>query len=387
MGALTGIKVIELGAIGPGPLCCMLLADMGADVVRIDRTEPGDVGVPADPRFNLLNRNKRSVAIDLKSQEGTAATKRLIAQADVLVEGFRPGVTERLGLGPAECEVLNPKLVYGRMTGWGQDGPLAQVAGHDINYIAIAGALGAIGTKEQPVVPLNLIGDFGGGSLFLALGIVSALLESKTSGRGQVVDAAMVDGVSILMTSVYASIARGNWREGRAENLLDGGAPFYSVYETIDAKHVAIGSIESRFFKELLDRTGIDRDSVGPQHDRNTWPALRERLAAIFRSRTRAEWCRIMEGSDACFAPVLTPFEASKHPHLRERSTVTEANGILQPAPAPRFSRTQSSIRSAPAVPGEHTVEILAEYGFGAEEIQALREAGVIAACASRHKT
>lgn len=379
MGPLAGIKVIELGSIGPGPFCCMLLADMGADVVRIDRTEPADLGSPADPKFNLLNRNKRSAAIDLKSREGVTAVRRMIAQADVLVEGFRPGVTERLGLGPGDCEALNPRLVYGRMTGWGQDGPLAQAAGHDINYIALTGALGAIGTKEQPVVPLNLVGDYGGGSLFLALGIVSALLESKNSGRGQVVDAAMVDGVSTLMTSLYATMARGAWRDGRGENLLDGGAPFYSVYETGDGKHVAIGSIESRFFKELLARTGIDPESVGPQHDRRTWPELRRRLAHIFSTKTRAEWCRIMEGTDVCFAPVLSPVEAREHPHLRKRRTLVEVNGILQPAPAPRFSRTASTIRSAPAVPGAHTLEILAEYGFEAAEIHSLRDAGVLA--------
>lgn len=379
MGPLAGIKVIELGGLGPGPFCCMLLADMGANVIRIDRTEPADLGSPADPKFNLLNRNKRSAAIDLKSTQGIAAVKKMIAQADVMVEGFRPGVTERFGLGPEDCTALNPRLVYGRMTGWGQDGPLAQAAGHDINYIALAGALASIGTKDQPVVPLNLVGDYGGGSLFLALGIVSALLESKGSGLGQVVDAAMVDGVSVLMTSVYATMARGAWLEERGENMLDGGAPFYSVYKTSDGKHVAIGSIESRFFKELLARTGINPESVGPHHDRRTWPELRRLLSQVFSTRTRAEWCRIMEGSDVCFAPVLSPVEAREHPHLPERGTIIELNGIVQPAPAPRFSRTASSIKTAPAVPGAHTLEILKEYGFEAGEIHALRNAGVLA--------
>jgi len=372
MGPLQGVKVIELGAIGPGPFCCMLLADMGADVIRIDRMVPVDLGSPADPRFNLLNRNKRSAAIDLKSPEGIAAVRRLLANADVLVEGFRPGVTERLGLGPKDCETINPRLVYGRMTGWGQDGPLAQAAGHDINYIALAGALGAIGTKEKPAVPLNLVGDYGGGAVFLALGIVAAVLESRTSGRGQVVDAAMVDGVSVLMTSLYATLARGAWRDGREQNMLDGAAPFYRVYETSDGKHVAVGSIEARFFKELLERTGIDPATVGAQHDQRNWPALRERLAAVFRTKTRDEWCALMEGSDVCFAPVLSPVEAREHPHLRARGSVIEFAGIVQPAPAPRFGRTRSDLRSAPALPGAHTLEVLEQAGFSAAEIEAL---------------
>ncbi|NKE68875.1 CoA transferase [Ramlibacter sp. RBP-2] len=372
MGPLQGVKVIELGAIGPGPFCCMLLADMGADVIRIDRMVPADLGSPADPRFNLLNRNKRSAAIDLKSPEGIAAVRRLLANADVLVEGFRPGVTERLGLGPKDCETVNPRLVYGRMTGWGQDGPLAQAAGHDINYIALAGALGAIGTKDRPTVPLNLVGDYGGGAVFLALGIVAAVLESRTSGRGQVVDAAMVDGVSVLMTSLYATLARGAWRDGREQNMLDGAAPFYCVYETSDGKHVAVGSIEARFFKELLERTGIDPATVGAQHEQRNWPALRERLAAVFRTKTRDEWCALMEGSDVCFAPVLSPVEAREHPHLRARGSVVEFAGIVQPAPAPRFGRTRSELRSSPALPGAHTLEVLEQAGFSAAEIEAL---------------
>ncbi len=378
MGPLQGVKVIELGAIGPGPFCCMLLADMGADVIRIDRLEPADLGSPADPRFNLLNRNKRSAAVDLKSPEGVAVVRRLLAGADVLLEGFRPGVTERLGLGPADCEAINPRLVYGRMTGWGQQGPLAQAVGHDINYIALAGALGAIGTTEKPAVPLNLVGDYGGGALFLALGIVSALLESRTSGRGQVVDAAMVDGVSVLMTSLYATLARGAWRDGREQNMLDGGAPFYGVYESSDGKHVAIGSIEARFFRELLEKTGIDPASAGAQHNRKNWPALRERLAAIFRTRTRAEWCDLMEGSDVCFAPVLSPVEARDHPHLRERKSVVEFAGIVQPAPAPRFGRTASELRTPPAIPGAHTREVLEQAGFSAAEIEALHSSKAV---------
>jgi alpha-methylacyl-CoA racemase len=378
MGPLQGIKVVELGAIGPGPFCCMLLADMGAEVIRIDRQEPADIGSPADPKFNLLNRGKRSVAVDLKSPEGVQVALRLIAQADVLVEGFRPGVTERLGLGPKDCETVNPRLVYGRMTGWGQDGPLAQAAGHDINYIALAGALGAIGSADRPAVPLNLVGDYGGGAVFLALGVVSALLESRISGKGQVVDAAMVDGVSVLMTSLYATLARRAWHDGREQNMLDGGAPFYTVYETRDGKHVAIGSIESRFFRELLTHTGIDPKSVGPQHDRSTWPALRERLAAVFKTRTRDEWCAQMEGSDVCFAPVLSPVEAREHPHMQSRASVIEIDGIAQPAPAPRFSRTRSEIRGAPALPGAHTEQVLKQYGFDPNEVARLKSAGTV---------
>jgi len=379
MGPLAGVKVIELAAIGPGPFCCMLLADMGADVIRIDRTEPADLGTPGDPKLNLLNRSRRSAAVDLKSPQGVEVVRRMIEQADVLVEGFRPGVTERLGLGPKECLAANPRLVYGRMTGWGQEGPLAQVVGHDINYIALAGALDAIGTAQQPVVPLNLVGDFGGGAMFLAMGIVAALYECKNSGKGQVVDAAMIDGVSVLMTSLYAALARGTWRDARGDNLIDGGAPFYTVYETSDGKHVAVGAIEGRFFRDLLVRTGIDPASVGPQHDRAGWPELRRRFTEIFKSRTRDEWCKVMEGSDACFAPVLGPVEAREHPHLRARGTIVDVNGITQPAPAPRFGRTPSEIRSGPVLPGAHTDEVLAEFGFDAARIAALRTAGAIA--------
>ncbi len=378
MGPLQGVRVIELGAIGPGPFCCMLLADMGAEVIRVDRLEPADIGSPADPKFNLLNRGKRSVAVDLKSPEGVKVVLRLLEQADVLVEGFRPGVTERLGLGPSHCEAVNPRLVYGRMTGWGQDGPLAMAAGHDINYIALAGALGAIGSPERPAVPLNLVGDYGGGALFLALGIVAALLESRSSGRGQVVDAAMVDGVSVLMTSLYATLARGAWRDGREQNMLDGGAPFYGVYETKDGKHVAIGSIESRFFQELLKRTGIDPASVGPQHDRTHWAALRDRLSTVFRTKTRDEWCAVMEGSDVCFAPVLSPLEARHHPHVEARRSVVEIDGIAQPAPAPRFSRTRSEPGGPPALPGAHTAQVLEQFGFSADEIGQLKAAGTV---------
>ncbi|NYT60337.1 CoA transferase [Alcaligenaceae bacterium] len=379
MGPLYGIRVIELGAIGPAPFCCMLLADMGAEVIRIDRLEPADIGSPGDPKFDLLNRGKRSVAVDLKSPEGVKLVFRLLEQADVLVEGFRPGVTERLGIGPSHCKAVNPRLVYGRMTGWGQDGPLAQAAGHDINYIALAGALGAIGSADRPAVPLNLVGDYGGGAMFLALGILAAVLESRSSGQGQVVDTAMVDGVSVLMTSLYATLARGAWDDGREKNMLDGGAPFYNIYETKDGKHVAIGSIESRFFRELLKRTDVDSATFGEQHDRAYWAVQRERLIEVFRTKTRDEWCALMEGSDVCFAPILSPLEARHHPHLQSRGSVIEIDGIAQPAPAPRFSRTRSKIGGAPALPGEHTEQVLQQFGLSKDEIGKLRAAGTVA--------
>ncbi len=379
MGPLEGIKVVELGSIGPGPFCCMLLSDMGADIVRVDRLEPADVGLPSDPRLDILNRNRRSVALDLKSPVGVEAAKRLVAQADVLVEGYRPGVTERLGLGPEDCMAINPRLVYGRMTGWGQDGPLAKAAGHDINYIALAGALHVIGPQHgAPVPPLNLVGDFGGGALYLALGIACALLERAGSGRGQVVDAAMVDGVASLLASVYGAMARGTWRDGRGENVLDGGAPWYSVYETKDRKYVSVGAVEARFFRELLRRTGIDDAWEQKQHDHRSWPLLREKFAAAFRTRTRDEWCDALEGAEVCFAPVLDPWEAPKHPHLQARASFVEAFGIVQPAPAPRFSRSMSKITGAPPVPGEHTEQVLREWGFSPSDIDSLRRAGAI---------
>jgi len=379
VGPLEGIKVVELASIGPGPFCCMLLSDMGAEIVRVDRPEPGDLGLPSDPRRNVLNRNRRSVAIDLKKPEGVEAVKRLVAQADVLVEGYRPGVTERLGLGPDDCMAINPRLVYGRMTGWGQDGPLAHLAGHDINYIALAGALHAIGPKNgAPTPPLNLVGDFGGGALYLAFGIVCALLERGVSGQGQVVDAAMVDGAASLLASVYGAMARGAWRNERGENVLDGGVPWYSVYETADGKYVSIGAIEARFYRELLRRMGIDESWEGKQHEREAWPQLREKLAAAFRSKTRDEWCEILEGVDVCFAPVLDPWEAPKHPHLQARSSFVEAFGIMQPAPAPRFSRSTPKITGAPPAPGEHTEQVLRDWRFSTSEIDALRRAGAI---------
>jgi len=380
MGPLSGTKVVELAGIGPAPFCAMLLSDMGADVVRIDRTEDADLGVRIDPRFNLLNRGRRSAAIDLKKPEGLAAAKRLVAQAEVLIEGFRPGVTERLGLGPDDCFQLNPRLVYGRVTGWGQDGPLAKAAGHDINYIALAGVLGAVGPKEgPPIPPLNLIGDYGGGALYLAFGVVCALLESRISGRGQVVDATMVDCAASLLTGTFSQLANGTWTDARWSNALDGGAPWYGAYETKDRAYVAIGAIEPKFYAELLRRLGLANERLPDQHDRAGWPRLRERFAAVFKTKTRAEWGAILEGTDTCFAPVLSLAEATRHPHNVARRTFVEVDGVVQPGPAPRFSRTEPRVQRGPALRGEHTDEVLAEWGFGDDELAMLRRTGAIA--------
>jgi alpha-methylacyl-CoA racemase len=380
MGVLSGYRVIELAGIGPAPMCAMLLSDMGADVLRIDRTVDAGLGVPIKTKYSLLNRGRRSIALDLKRPEATEAVLRLVDQADALIEGFRPGVMERLGIGPDQCLARNPRLIYGRMTGWGQDGPLALAAGHDINYIALAGALYCFGRKgEAPVPPLNLIGDFGGGALYLALGIVGGLLEAQKSGKGQVVDAAMVDGAASLMTAIYGMRGAGLWSDQRGENLLDTGAHYYEVYETSDGKHVAIGSIEAKFYDELLRLSGLKGEELPRQNDRSSWPAMKERLKALFRTKTRDEWCRIMEGSDICFAPVLSMDEAPQHPHNRQRGTFVEQDGVIQPAPAPRFSRTPSAIQGAPANAGEHTETALRDWGFSASDLEKLRACGAIA--------
>ena len=378
-GPLAGIKVVEIAGIGPGPFCAMMLADMGAEVLRVDRTAEADIGFAGDPRKSLLNRGRRSVAVDLKNAAGIGAVKRLVAGADALIEGFRPGVMERLGLGPDECLAANPRLVYGRMTGWGQDGPIAHAAGHDINYIALSGVLHAIGRHGgPPVPPLNLVGDFGGGGMYLAFGVVCALLEAGRSGRGQVVDASMVDGSASLSTAIFGLRALGIWSEERGDNLLDSGAPWYDVYETKDGKYVAIGSLERRFYGELMRLTGLAADNPPKQWDRTQWPELRARLATVFKAKTRDEWCAIMEGSDVCFAPVLSYTEALQHPHNRARGTFVEVDGIPQPAPAPRFSRTPPAIQRPPARPGEHTDEALADWGFSAADIAQLRQAGAL---------
>jgi len=379
VGPLEGVKVVEITGIGPGPFAAMLLADMGAEVIRVDRAGKAPARDLSEPPLDFLARGRRSVAVDLKHPEGVETVLRLVERADVLTEGFRPGVMERLGLGPDVCLARNPRLVYGRMTGWGQEGPLAHAAGHDINYIALAGALAHIGRAgEKPVPPLNLVGDFGGGGMLLAFGVVCALVERERSGRGQVVDAAMVDGAALLMTMMHSMRAMGFWNDERGTNLLDGGAHFYDTYETKDGKFVAVGSIEPQFYAELLEKTGLAGEDLPRQMDRSQWPALRKRLAEIFRSRTRDEWCRIMEGSDVCFAPVLTMGEAPDHPHNRARGTFVEVAGKLQPGPAPRFSRTRPEVRRPPAHAGQHTDEALRDFGFDPAEIERLRAAGAI---------
>jgi alpha-methylacyl-CoA racemase len=358
----------------------MMLADMGADVVRIDRAEKVSGGDPAHPALDLLGRGRRSIGVDLKHPDGAEVVLKLAEQADVLIEGFRPGVMERLGIGPEECMARNPRLVYGRMTGWGQEGPYANAAGHDINYIALAGALDPIGRAgESPVPPLNLVGDFGGGGMLMAYGVVCALLEAGRSGEGQVVDAAMVDGSAVLTTFIHSLRAIGMWLDERGTNLLDTGAHFYDVYETADNRYISVGSIESQFYAELRRLAGLDADEFAGQMDRGQWPTLKERVAAVFKTKTRDEWCALMEGTDVCFAPVLTMAEAPDHPHNRQRQTFVEVAGVTQPAPAPRFGRTPGAIRRPPPHFGQHTDEALADWGFTGDELEKLRQAGAIA--------
>jgi alpha-methylacyl-CoA racemase len=381
MGPLQGVRVIELAGIGPGPFCAMLLADMGADVIRIDRAGQVADTVPDTPHFDVLNRGRRSIGVDLKNPDGVETVLALVESADLLLEGFRPGVTERLGIGPDHCLARNPKLVYGRMTGWGQDGPWAQMAGHDINYISLAGALGHIGRKgEAPVPPLNLVGDFGGGAMFLAMGLLAGLVEARTSGQGQVVDAAMVDGTAVLMTMFHTFSAMGFWNEERGTNLLDTGAPFYDVYETADGGYVSLGSLEPQFFAELVEQTGLTGPDGGPpaQNDRSAWPHMREQLGTIIKAKTRDEWEAQLAGTDVCFSPVLTMADAHAHPHNVQRGTFTEVAGVTQPSPAPRFSRTESSIQRPPPHPGQHTDEVLADWGVDADRIAALKAAGAV---------
>ncbi len=379
MGPLAGLKIIEMAGVGPAPFAGMLLSDMGADVVRIDRkpTSKGDA-IDAIEGGRLLDRGRRSIALDLKKPEAVAAALELVAGADALIEGFRPGVMERLGLGPEVCLARNPRLVFGRVTGWGQEGPLAETAGHDIDYIALTGALHAIGAKDAPAPPLNLIGDFGGGAMFLAFGVVCALIEARGSGRGQVVDAAMTDGVGLLMAMTYSLKARGRWRAERQANILDGGAPFYGVYRCADGKWVAVGALEPQFFAALVDKLGLAAGEFADRWNPRAWPALRARLEAAFAERPRDEWTALFADSDACVAPVLDLDEAPRHPHNVARRAFVDVGGAPQPAPAPRFSRTRVEIGRPPAAPGAEGEAILRESGFSDERIEALRRCGAL---------
>ncbi|NUL06236.1 CoA transferase [Streptomyces lunaelactis] len=360
-GPLAGVRVVELAGIGPGPFAAMLLADLGADVVRVDR--PGGAGLNIDPAYDLTNRNKRSVLIDLKAEDGPGQVLDLVERADVLIEGYRPGVAERLGVGPQECHARNPRLVYGRMTGWGQEGPLAQRAGHDIAYIAITGTLGMIGkADEPPAVPANLVGDYAGGSLYLVIGVLAALQHARTDGgSGQIVDAAIVDGAAHLATMIHGMMAAGGWQDRRGANLLDGGCPFYGNYETADGEYMAVGALEQQFYNEFIELLGIKGEAPA-RKDFARWDELRAAVAARFRTRTREEWTAVFEGSDACVAPVLSLGEAPSHPHLAARGTFLDHGGITQPAPAPRFSATPGSVYRGPAQPGADTAEVARDW-------------------------
>ena len=373
MGPLSGFRVIELAGIGPGPFCGMMLSDMGAEVIRVDRITPN----PRPPR-DVMQRNRKSVAIDLKNPQGAELVLKMCESADALFEGFRPGVTERLGVGPEDCFARNEKIVYGRMTGWGQAGPLAHAAGHDINYIGLAGALHAIGEPGgKPVPPLNLIGDFGGGGMLLAFGLVCGMLEAQKSGKGQVVDAAMVDGAASLMAAFFGMRGTGFLPE-RGSNMLDGGAHFYGTYETSDGKYICVGSIEPQFYELLVKHSGVNTQELEAQMDRGSWAEKREILARIFSTRTRDEWCEIMEGTDVCFAPVLSIWEAPDHPHNRARETFIEVDGVTQPAPAPRFSRSEATVSHSARAAGQDTSSVLESFGFSTGEIEDLRDAAVV---------
>jgi alpha-methylacyl-CoA racemase len=374
MGPLQGVKVVEFAGIGPGPFCAMLLSDMGAEVVRIDRK-----GSRGGSKFDITARGRRSVALDLKNPDAVETCLKLIGKADALLEGFRPGVMERLGLGPEVALKRNPKLIYGRMTGWGQTGPLAQSAGHDINYIALIGALHSIGRSgASPVPPLNLVGDFGGGALYLAFGMACGLFEAQRSGKGQVIDCAMTDGAASLMSMFYGFKASGMWTDEKGQNLLDGGAHFYDTYETSDGKWISIGSIEPQFYTLLLEKTHISDPEFEHQMDRAKWPALKEKIARVIKTKTRSEWDKLMEGTDVCYAPVLSLAEAPNHPHNKARGTFVEIEGVTQPAPAPRFSRTKAEVQGPPSQAGQHTEVVLKDWGFASTDIAALKTSGAI---------
>jgi alpha-methylacyl-CoA racemase len=374
-GPLDGVKVIELAGIGPGPYAAMLLADMGAEVVRIERPGPPASAVP--PEMDVLRRNRRSIIVDLRQREGVQTILSLVAQADVLLEGFRPGVTERLGLGPADCWRVNPRLVYGRMTGWGQTGPLAPTAGHDIGYIALTGALGSIGRAgEAPVPPVNLVGDFGGGSTFLVMGVLAALWESAQSGQGQVVDAAIVDGASSLTALLHGLMAAGQWTDRRGDNFLDTGVPWYDTYQTEDGQWMAVGALEPKFYAEFARLLGLSDDIATLRSDPSAWPELREEIAAAFATRTREQWSTVFEGTDACVAPVLSLTEAADHPHLAARQTFVDVGGVVQPAPAPRFSRTVAPKPTPPPALGADTADVLRDWGV--RDVDRLMADGVV---------
>ena len=376
MGPLKGLKIIEMAGIGPGPFCGMVLADLGAEVIRVDRASAIGTG----SKQEASNRGKKSIAVDLKSEEGAEVVLKLVETADAIFEGFRPGVMERLGLGPDVCFERNERIVFGRMTGWGQEGPLAKAAGHDINYISLTGALAAIGRPgSPPVPPLNLIGDFGGGGMLLALGLVAALLESKESKKGQVVDAAMTDGSALLMTMIYSMQSSGMWKTSMGSNLLDGGSHFYDTYECKDGKFISLGSIEPQFYALLCQIAELDESIFGEQMSRDLWPEQKEAIKKIFLDKTRDEWCELMEGTDVCFAPVLDMSEAPKHPHNIERKTFLDLEGVTQPAPAPRFSRTEPEVASSPSIVGEHTDEVLTSIGLSDEDINTLKTSGAVA--------
>jgi len=378
MGPLAGLRILELEAVGPVPFCGMMLSDMGADVLLVDRTDDPRLGFGRERWYDIMLRGRRSVTLDLKSAQGVEALLTLAEKADALIEGFRPGVMERLGLAPDRLLARNPRLILGRMTGWGQTGPLAPRAGHDIDYIAQSGVLHAIGHEhDRPVPPLNLVGDFGGGGMMLAFGVVCALLEARQSGRGQVVDAAMVEGAGLLSTMMWGMRAAGHWRDERGVNVLDSGAPWYDTYETSDGKHFAVGAIEPKFYTELLDQLGLKHEALPPQHDRDGWPLLREKFAQAFASRTRAQWQSVFATSDACAAPVLSFAEAAAHPHAIARGAHATVDGIVQPAPAPRFSRTPGDIRGGPPQRGARGGDALRDWGFDDAAVARLRGLGV----------